>query len=194
MNSPIRFAIIDPNILMCLGLQQLLSSMLPPMAEIVVCPSLNALEREEAEQPFIHYFVSSRIYFEHGSFFRQKPKKTIVLVNGDMQIQGVHTLNVCQSETTLIHDLLALRSMGQGPSVTTIPSEPRLQLLSTRETEVAILLCKGLINKEIADKLDISTTTVISHRKNIMEKLHARSLADIILYAVMNGLVSIEEL
>ena len=194
MNSPIRFAIIDPNVLMCLGLQQLLSSMLPPMAEIVVCPSLDALEREEAEQPFIHYFVSSRIYFEHSSFFRQKPKKTIVLVNGDMQIQGVHTLNVCQSETTLIHDLLALRSMGQGPSVTTTPSEPRPQLLSTRETEVAILLCKGLINKEIADKLDISTTTVISHRKNIMEKLHARSLADIILYAVMNGLVSIEEL
>ena len=194
MNSPIRFAIIDPNILMCLGLQQLLSSMLPPMAEIVVCPSLDVLEREEAEQPFIHYFVSSRIYFEHGSFFRQKPKKTIVLVNGDMQIQGVHTLNVCQSETTLIHDLLALRSMGQGPSVTATPSEPRPQLLSARETEVAILLCKGLINKEIADKLDISTTTVISHRKNILEKLHARSLADIILYAVMNGLVSIEEL
>lgn len=194
MNSPVRFAIIDSNVLMCIGLQQLLSSMLPPMAEIVVCPSLDLLEREEAEQPFIHYFVSSRLYFEHSSFFRQNPKKTIVLVNGDMQIQGVHTLNVCQNESNLIHDLLALRSMGKGPAVTSIPAEPRPQLLSAREAEVAILLCKGYINKEIADKLNISITTVISHRKNTMEKLHARSLADIIIYAVMNGLVSIEQL
>ena len=60
--------------------------------------------------------------------------------------------------------------------------------------EVTILLAKGLINKEIADCLNISITTVITHRKNIMEKLHARSLVDIILYAVVNGLVDVGEL
>ena len=43
--------------------------------------------------------------------------------------------------------------------------------LSIREIEVLILITKGLINKEIADKLHISLTTVISHRKNITEKL-----------------------
>jgi DNA-binding NarL/FixJ family response regulator len=59
---------------------------------------------------------------------------------------------------------------------------------------VAILLAKGHINKEIADLLNISVTTVITHRKNIMEKLHAHSLADIILYVVMNGLVDVGEL
>ena len=56
------------------------------------------------------------------------------------------------------------------------------------------LLTMGLINKEIADRLNISVTTVITHRKNIMEKLHARSLADIIIYAVMNGYVNLGEL
>jgi DNA-binding NarL/FixJ family response regulator len=60
--------------------------------------------------------------------------------------------------------------------------------------EVAVLLAKGLINKEIGDRLHISVTTVITHRKNIMEKLHARSLADIIIYAVMNGLVDVGEI
>ena len=55
-------------------------------------------------------------------------------------------------------------------------------------------LSKGHINKEIADRLNISLTTAITHRKNIMEKLHARSLADIILYVVMNGLVDVGEL
>ena len=43
--------------------------------------------------------------------------------------------------------------------------------LSVREIEVLILITKGLINKEIADKLNISLTTFISHRKNITEKL-----------------------
>jgi DNA-binding NarL/FixJ family response regulator len=75
-----------------------------------------------------------------------------------------------------------------------MPLRPAEPLLSAREMEVAVLLAKGLINKEIGDRLNISVTTVITHRKNIMEKLHARSLADIIIYAVMNGLVDVGEI
>ena len=74
-----------------------------------------------------------------------------------------------------------------------MPPRPA-SILSSRETEVAILLAKGLINKEIANRLNISLSTVISHRKNIMDKLNARSLADIIIHVVMNGLVRVEEL
>ncbi len=68
------------------------------------------------------------------------------------------------------------------------------QLLSSREIEVAVLLSKGFINKEIADKLNISITTVITHRTHIMEKLKARSLADVIVYSVMNGFVEVDDL
>lgn len=191
----LRFAIIDSNTLMCLGLQQIFTEMLP-MVETEVFASFHDLENQDKEQNrFLHYFVSSRIYFEHSAFFRQNPKKSIILVNGDMQISGMHTLNVCQSEPMLMHDLLMLRNMGKSPVLPpNTAAEHREQLLSPREIEVAILLCKGLINKEIADRLDISTTTVISHRKNIMEKLHARSLADIIIYSVMNGLVTVEQI
>jgi DNA-binding CsgD family transcriptional regulator len=76
------------------------------------------------------------------------------------------------------------------------PSHPQKeeQLLSPREIEVALLLSKGYINKEVAERLNISLTTAISHRKNIMDKLHARSLADIIVYVVMNGLADVSEL
>jgi len=191
---PIRFAIIDSNTLMCIGLQQILTEMLP-MVETEVYSSFQELESRVSDQSLLlHYFVSSRIYFEHTAFFRQNTKKSIILVNGDMQINGMHTLNVCQSEANLVHDILMLRSMGKGPAVSEMPGKPHEQLLSSREVEVAILLCKGLINKEIADRLDISITTVITHRKNIMEKLHARSLADIIIYSVMNGLVTLGDL
>ena len=62
--------------------------------------------------------------------------------------------------------------------------------LSAREIEVLILITKGLINKEIADKLNISLTTVISHRKNITEKLGIKSVSALTIYAVMNGYIS----
>lgn len=192
MMPTFRFAIIDANVLTGLGLQQILKELLP-MADIVVCQSFDELERAGGED-FLHYFVSSRILFEHSQFFREQPKKTIVLVNGDMQVSGLHTLNVCQNEAALVRDILALQRKGRGPQPSAMPHPAGEPLLSPREAEVAVKLCKGYINKEIADQLDISITTVITHRKNIMEKLHARSLADIIIYSVMNGLVNVEEL
>lgn len=190
----IRFAIIDDNILTCLGLQQVLGKFLPPMAEVVVCESFDELQNQE-ETDFQHFFVSSRIYFEHVQFFRDNPHKSIVLVAGDMSINGVFTLNVCQSEAKLIRDMMTLQSKGHGMRYLMEQKTSNSgHLLSAREIEVAVLLSKGYINKEIADQLQISVTTVISHRKNIMEKLGARSIADIIIYSVVNGFVSIGDL
>ncbi|HNZ72514.1 MAG TPA: LuxR C-terminal-related transcriptional regulator, partial [Prolixibacteraceae bacterium] len=53
---------------------------------------------------------------------------------------------------------------------------------------------RGYINKEIADKLNISKTTVISHRNNIAEKLGDRSIGRLTIYAVLNGIVDLHEL
>ena len=66
--------------------------------------------------------------------------------------------------------------------------------LSIREIEVLILITKGLINKEIADKLHISLTTVISHRKNITEKLGIKSVSGLTVYAVMNGYIEADRI
>jgi DNA-binding CsgD family transcriptional regulator len=198
-NMQFKIAIIDSNILACMGLERILEKLIP-VAEIVTCESFEELEsKDEAE--FIHYFVSSRIYFEHTAYFRAKSGRSIVMVGGEMSINGVATLNVCQGEAALVRDLLALQrhghheniplsvgSQGMGHPHTTSSKET---LLSTRETEVALLLCQGCINKEVADKLNISITTVITHRKNIMEKLGARSLADVIVYCVMNGIYNV---
>lgn len=187
----INIAILDSNVLTGLGLWHILKDMIP-VAEITVLQKFESLEQYE-EDFFAHYFVSSRIYFEHTQFFRDKPRKSIVLVNGDMSIAKVTTINVCQSESGLVRDLLSIYSYGHGSDA--LLQHPKNEnMLSSREIEVAVLLSKGMINKEVADKLNISMTTVVSHRKNIMEKLQARSLADIIIYLVMNGLVDVGEL
>lgn len=189
----IRFVIIDSNILACLGLQHLICDLLP-MAEVVICRSYEELAMQE-DADFLHYFVSSRIYFEHTKFFRDHPKKSIVLVNGDMMISGVNKLNVCQSQQALVREIMSLQRKGHGHAITMARNAEKTPLLlSAREIEVAVLLCKGLRSKEVADSLCVSPTTVMTHRKNIMEKLHARSLADVLLYCVVNGMVDVEEL
>lgn len=188
-------AIVDPNTLAAIGLQQILTEMIPSV-DFKIFSTFEALQKADNGQ-FAHYFIASRVYFEHTAFFRDNAHRSIVLVNGDMQIQGMPTLNVCQNEKALVKDIMALHQRGhhQGqPNVRHPMPQNNASLLSPRETEVAVLLAKGFINKEIADYLNISTTTVITHRKNIMEKLHARSLVDIIIYSVINGLVDIGEL
>ena len=72
--------------------------------------------------------------------------------------------------------------------------EPVKGILSARETEVLALIVRGFINKEIADRLSISLPTVITHRKNICDKLHLRSVSSLTIYAVTHGIVSAEEI
>lgn len=71
-----------------------------------------------------------------------------------------------------------------------IPSNSILNAkLSDREFEVLDLICKEYTSKEIADKLFISVRTVDGHRRNLQEKIGARNIAGLVLYAVRNGLV-----
>ena len=75
----IKFAVIDSNVLTCIGLQHLLGRLLP-MAEIQVFTSSKELMELGDVSGFLHFFISSNIYFQQPTFFRQYPKKTIVLV------------------------------------------------------------------------------------------------------------------
>lgn len=65
--------------------------------------------------------------------------------------------------------------------------------LSERETEILVLAASGLKNKEIAEKLNISVNTVISHRKNISQKTGIKSVAGLTVYALYNNLIDIHD-
>jgi len=64
--------------------------------------------------------------------------------------------------------------------------------LSERETDVLVQLVQGLSNKEIADKLNISTHTVVSHRKNISNKTGIKSQAGLTIYAITKKIISLD--
>lgn len=65
--------------------------------------------------------------------------------------------------------------------------------LSERETEVLKLLVSGESNKEIAEKLFISIHTVVTHRKNLSNKLGVKSTAAMAIYAVANNVIDLND-
>lgn len=66
--------------------------------------------------------------------------------------------------------------------------------LSIREKEVLRLVALGHSNKVIAEKLYISIHTVISHRKNISEKIGIKSISGLTVYAILNNLIDTNSL
>ncbi len=63
--------------------------------------------------------------------------------------------------------------------------------LTPREVEILQLICDGKSNKEIANQLDLSANTVAVHRANIMDALGIHKTAELVVYAIRNGLVNV---
>lgn len=68
------------------------------------------------------------------------------------------------------------------------PDLTKLASLSNREKEIIGLLCNGLSNKQIAEKIFISPKTVDNHRTNIMRKLEVNNIVGLIRFAIKHGL------
>ena len=66
--------------------------------------------------------------------------------------------------------------------------------LSKREIDVLVAVAKGMMNKEIADQMNISIHTVISHRKNITRKTGIKSVSGLTVYALLNNLIDENDL
>ena len=192
-----KVAIIDANTLAVLGLKQILLNVMPIMT-IDTFGSFSELESGNPDQ-YAHYFASLDIVVTHRSFFLERQRKTIVLtlsLNDTSQLHDFHSLCINQSESRLIRQLLMLQqhAHGGGRNLPPMPQILQQKILSDREIEVMSLIVQGLINKEIADRLNIGLATVITHRKNIMDKLGMKSVSALTIYAVMHGYVDINNI
>ena len=97
------------------------------------------------------------------------------------QFDGV--VNIYDGQVQIIRKLQAAIEQGE-----TNPYSDSHDL-SDRERDVLILVAKGLANKEIAEQLNISIHTVMSHRKNITHKTGIKSVAGLTVYALLNNLL-----
>jgi len=192
-----KIAIIDSNTLAAIGLKNIIQSVVPMMS-VDTHYSFNSLIDANAES-YVHYFVSVNIALANMPFFLSNRRKTIVLTtssNPNSQLRGFHCLCVDVTERELIKNLLALVQTAHrgGRNLPPVPPTMNRNVLSDREIEVMSLIVKGFINKEIADRLNIGLATVITHRRNIMEKLNVKSVSALTIYAVTHGYVDINNI
>ena len=192
-----KIAIIDPNTLAALGLKSILQHVMPIM-EVDTFGSFSELSANEPENYF-HYFVAMNIVLENKTFFSEHRRKTIVLtlsLDTISQLSEFHSLCINVPETELIRSLLTLEQYAHkdGKNRPPMPTILQQKILTDREIEVMSLIVQGFINKEIADKLNIGLATVITHRKNIMDKLGLKSVSALTIYAVTHGYVDINNI
>ena len=189
-------AIIDPNTLAVVGLRAILQDVMP-IIEVDTFGSFSELQSNHHEHYF-HYFVAMNIVLENRAFFVEKRMKTIVLTSSNdvSAFAEFNCLQVNVPEGVLLKSILTLEqhAHGRGQNLPSMPSQQIEHLLSSREVEVLSLVAQGMINKEIAEKLNISITTVISHRKNIQDKLGVKSVSALTIYAVMHGYVDVNKI
>ena len=180
-----------------MGLKQILQNVMP----IMTIDTYGSQAELEANEPdcYFHYFVAMNIVLENMSFYAARRRKTIVLtlsLDTMSQLSEFHSLCINVPEQELVRSLLMLEqhAHGQGQNMPPMPSVLTQKILSDREIEVMSLIVQGFINKEIAEKLNIGLATVITHRKNIMEKLGMKSVSALTIYAVMHGYVDINKI
>ncbi len=189
-------AVIAPSILTALGMKSILEKIIP-MAEVEVFNDVHALEESGMERYF-HFFTAAPLFVRHSALFRPYRRRVILLAGGSVppELADMRRLNILRSEEELVRDIMHMHRSVHHDAHDPAPdaSASLGPVLSAREAEVLALIARGHINKEIAQRLGIGLTTVISHRRNLMEKLGIRSVSGLTLYAVTRGYVEADEL
>ena len=201
MNHMHKIAVIHPNSLCCLAMRTILADIAPFMGvshnvEIAIYNSVDELSEEDSHSTIL-YFIAHEALMQNFELFAPLSRRCIVLTDGEQESvpEGFRSVDIRRPERELIKSFLTIHNAahlahGINPHTPTEQDD----LLSQREKDVLSLIVKGYINKEIADQLNISTPTVIFHRRNISEKLGSKSVGRLTIYAVMNGIVDVREL
>lgn len=143
--------------------------------------------------------ITLSMYGEEDYYFKMVSQgvKGFLLKNSDITevyaaLEAVLDGGSYFSQELLFNLVSNLRSSSDGENDTDSREEEGDEaMLSEREKEILLLICKGLTNYEIADMLFISKRTVDKHRANILEKTNCKNTANLVVYAIKNGLVEI---
>lgn len=134
-------------------------------------------------------------YFDVTQFREEHAGRNIRLVAIISSLADNALLNKFDTSISVFDDIETLSEKIH--NLLDTPSEEldleNTESLSQREKEIVTCIVKGMTNKEIAKKLFLSVHTVITHRRNISKKLQIHSAAGLTIYAIVNKLVSLEE-
>ncbi len=113
--------------------------------------------------------------------------KGFLLKNSDIDEVVAAIRTVCEGGNYFSQELL----QGLVGTLKNAGADKPDDLLSAREKEILVLVCRGMSNQEIADRLFISKRTVDKHRANLLEKTGCRNTANLVVWAIKNRMVEV---
>lgn len=157
------------------------------------------LESYLQNHPVDFIIISSSGLDRHSDLFTADPRlleKTILLEESEKRVPDGKSrsydvrsiLYLTDGKDALIHKINVLKENTEEGLSGTLPME-----LSPREITIVRLVSMGLTNRQIAEQLFLSTHTVMTHRKNIISKLGIKSVSGLTIYAIVNNIITIEE-
>lgn len=170
------------------GLTDIVKELYPATKITSICIA-EELEKLHAKHNISLLLVSSEI-LSHINLANYKDIQLIKLIDSrpdfiDFENTNSELLFLDDSESAILHIIKRnLALMEKNNNNIKVESE-----LSDRELDIVREVALGNTNKEIADKLFISTHTVITHRKNITRKLGIKTVSGLTVYALLNKLI-----
>lgn len=193
--------IIDPSPIILEGLKHLLQSY-PGFQVTHTFSDYKVFESANLKADFHIILFNPAIISYHKQFsvknlFNKYPEAIILAIQYSYidtetlaNFDGV--INIYNTPASLIKKILkSIETVDQNKHKTHTDSNIDL---SDREKEILVSVAIGLTNKEIAEKLNISAHTVMSHRKNISRKIGIKTVSGLTIYAIFNNLISEDDL
>lgn len=183
MLSGMNILIVSPNQLQAVGLKTILNDYFSPGEVDILGGFDNTIQKHHAD----YIFLPADMYLAHHKKMQSVTDKIIILTefeNDEESLESPAMLNTTSSQAELVDKLENIFKKNAKRR-----EEEDNEKLSDREIEVLVLVARGFINKQIADKLSISLHTVMSHRKNITRKLGIKTVSGLTMYALLNGLI-----
>lgn len=175
-----RVAIIMRNTLEALGIKHVLEEAFSISPQVF---STLGQVPDVGSDLFDFYFTSPDQFVKHLDFFLPRRQKVITVTSSPRDDEA-NVLCANDDESTIIDSINAWFANIERNAA------DHQDELSQREIDVLRLIASGMINKEIAESLGISINTVLTHRKNITNKLGIRSVSGLTFYAMMNGIIA----
>jgi DNA-binding NarL/FixJ family response regulator len=194
VNSPLNIVIIEPSSIICKGLSVIFNE------SAVSIQVVHAGNLQDAERYFLDQkqcvvilnplFIQNNLKAFNNIKNEYPSVKWIAFIYAyfDTQIiaQFDGVINISDAADAIVANIKKIFA--------DTPAETGGETLSDRETEVLQHMATGLSNKEIADRLNISINTVITHRKNISQKTGIKSIPGLTIYAVTKKLINLDNI
>lgn len=198
MSTHLKVAIAEPADIIRYGLEMMLKRLPGFRLQLVeiasACSLLDILQLHKPDLLIINpllpgHFGLSHIKEDCGC----KEMKCVALLTTPVDPQTLEAyderLSLYDSAEEIAQKLQRLTNPPEAAE-----GEEGQQLLSQREKEIVVCVVKGMTNREIADRLFLSTHTVVTHRRNIARKLQIHSASGLTIYAIVNKLVELSDI